>query len=325
MRVVIANFGRGNWAWPECLKDSKLAVMDDERLHSAWVAGDREAYIHNAITHLRLASGGEVTKQVASRWYNLNTLFAETEDDIWIHREKDAVWWTTSLADPRQERLMTDPRPRVGSGKNRSIYLSTRPCTPWSNTDKLGRPLLWPQLHAKAREFLFTEGTAQQLAPDNAAYALALLNGESLKPWHGRADWTKKEQGRKKYAGTYYDERRKTIVRMAMGVFGTAAQSGAVSLAMKKDKQVHFAGQQQLETYLSDLLEEQEGRCRLTDLPMLMDDGDDPRRLCSVDRIDSGGHYAPGNIQLVCQFANFWKRGDTNEEFARLLGLVRGI
>ncbi|KQW33509.1 hypothetical protein ASD02_18875 [Ensifer sp. Root1252] len=29
--------------------------------------------------------------------------------------------------------------------------------------------------------------------------------------------------------------------------------------------------------------------------------------LASVNRIDSNGHYEPKNVQLVCQFVNFWK------------------
>ena len=43
----------------------------------------------------------------------------------------------------------------------------------------------------------------------------------------------------------------------------------------------------------------------------------------SVDRIDSNGHYEHGNLQIVCQFVNFWKADSNNEEFKRLLMLVR--
>jgi hypothetical protein len=34
MKVYIANFGSGDWAWPECLARNAIAVMDDERVHS---------------------------------------------------------------------------------------------------------------------------------------------------------------------------------------------------------------------------------------------------------------------------------------------------
>ena len=52
--------------------------------------------------------------------------------------------------------------------------------------------------------------------------------------------------------------------------------------------------------------------------------GADSNLLPSVDRIDSDGHYEKGNIQIVCRFVNFWKSDTDDEEFRRLLMLVRG-
>jgi hypothetical protein len=43
----------------------------------------------------------------------------------------------------------------------------------------------------------------------------------------------------------------------------------------------------------------------------------------SLDRINSDGHYERGNLQVVCQFVNFWKGATENEEFQRLLALLR--
>lgn len=37
------------------------------------------------------------------------------------------------------------------------------------------------------------------------------------------------------------------------------------------------------------------------------------------------GQIEEGNLQVVCQFINFWKGDVANEEFRRLLNLVRGI
>lgn len=108
-----------------------------------------------------------------------------------------------------------------------------------------------------------------------------------------------------------------------MDVYGTSAQSGQSSIVVKKDKRVLFANPAQLEAYLSNLLSEQEGRCKLTFIPMQYDVGLDRRLRCSVDRIDSDRDYEPGNLQLVCKFVNFWKRADTNDEFNRLLDLVK--
>lgn len=50
-----------------------------------------------------------------------------------------------------------------------------------------------------------------------------------------------------------------------------------------------------------------------------------PCRRPSLDRIDSDGHYEAGNLQVVCRFINFWKGASDDEEFRRLLELVRGI
>ena len=49
----------------------------------------------------------------------------------------------------------------------------------------------------------------------------------------------------------------------------------------------------------------------------------DPEMLCSLDRIDSSGHYERGNLQLVCRFINRWKSdGDVNE-FRRLIKVLQ--
>jgi hypothetical protein len=50
---------------------------------------------------------------------------------------------------------------------------------------------------------------------------------------------------------------------------------------------------------------------------------DDIQLLCSLDRIDSAGHYEAGNLQVVCRFVNRWKGDEDDAEFRRLMGLVR--
>ncbi|MFN0103887.1 MAG: hypothetical protein ACKV2U_17615 [Bryobacteraceae bacterium] len=56
-RVYIANFGRENWAWANCLQRGALAVMDDARVHAFWQQGDKEGYMREAERVLTLASG----------------------------------------------------------------------------------------------------------------------------------------------------------------------------------------------------------------------------------------------------------------------------
>ncbi len=164
MSVYIANFGRGNWAWPECLQTSTLAVMDDVRVHPFWLSDDREDYIREAQKLLRLASGGPVPTPVASRWFNLNTILATTEGDLWIHREKHELWWTNSIKAETQFRIIDDPNPTSGPAR---IYLYHKTCSGWSDRNGKGALLGWDGLHPKAKEFLFTEGTFQKLSDDN--------------------------------------------------------------------------------------------------------------------------------------------------------------
>ena len=39
--------------------------------------------------------------------------------------------------------------------------------------------------------------------------------------------------------------------------------------------------------------------------------------------IDSDAHYAEGNLQIVCRFANRWKNNDQDSNFRRLIAAVR--
>src|SRR5262249_30369829 len=149
MSVYIANFGRGNWAWPECLKNGSLVVMDDERVHSFWLNNDRDGYIQEAQKVLRLSSGGPVPKPVASRWFNLNTILVTTAGDLWIHREKTELWWTESIAAEPTVQVRDDPQPLSGPAR---IYLYQKNCSGWSDRNRKGALLGWDSLHPRAKE-----------------------------------------------------------------------------------------------------------------------------------------------------------------------------
>lgn len=85
-----------------------------------------------------------------------------------------------------------------------------------------------------------------------------------------------------------------------------------------------FSSQQDLEKYILGLLRDQEWHCALTEVPLNMDEKDgEPELRASLDRIDSSGHYAPGNLQIVCKFANRWKGADQDDNFRRVLAIVR--
>jgi hypothetical protein len=107
--------------------------MDDERVHPLWLAGDRDGYIDTTLRLLRSGSGSPMTKPVASRWFNLNTILRDTAGDLWIHREKDELWWTTSYETTPDVELIDDPLSLPGSAR---IFVYYKRCSGWMNCDR---------------------------------------------------------------------------------------------------------------------------------------------------------------------------------------------
>lgn len=292
MRVFIANFGRENYAWPDCLARGTIATMNDEAVHPFWVAGDRVGYINYSLANTKTAAGITPTKPVASRWFNLMTVIAESSGDIWFHREKDQLWWTESKSAPPTIALEPDPFARKADGQ---VYVCHKPCEPWSNTSRRGNRLQWQALHKRAREFLFTEGTLQQLQPDNAAYALALIAGDDLSSWHDRPDWKRKEADAARGAATIFNARQKSIAIMAMTARDTCdGANGQEVTRTMKNKELRFSAIE-LEAYLDALLTSQEGLCALTDLPLQFKGTRRTRRFC----VRSIGSTATATMKLV--------------------------
>src|SRR5437868_3097797 len=101
MKAFIANFGRENHLWRDCLERSTIATLEGEDVRPLRLAGDREEYIRITVATRRTAKGILPTRQVASRWFNLVGIVENTESDLWIHRQKDILWWTISrVGDP---------------------------------------------------------------------------------------------------------------------------------------------------------------------------------------------------------------------------------
>ena len=122
-----------------------------------------------------------------------------------------------------------------------------------------------------------------------------------------------------------YDARSKSIVEMAYTVINTVKNSnGQLVLSLKKNKEA-LMNQFQLEKYIDSLLVKQDEKCALTGISLQYRGAHtDDQLLPSLDRIDSNGHYVEGNLQVVCRFINKWKSDTVNQEFCRLLALVRG-
>ncbi|HEY5301332.1 MAG TPA: hypothetical protein VIJ55_11710 [Acetobacteraceae bacterium] len=114
----------------------------------------------------------------------------------------------------------------------------------------------------------------------------------------------------------------RAIAEMCDTVERTVANSNAqIVERVIKNKELRMT-RDELEKLVASLLEAAGCRCALSGIPFQLS-GSDSDLLPSVDRIDSNGHYESGNIQVVCRFLNRWKSDGDNEEFRRLLTLVR--
>jgi hypothetical protein len=324
MTVYVANFGEQNYEWPVCKARGTIATMNEMEAQTYWLAGDRDGYIQSRI-RTRTAAGLTPTKSLASRWYNLMSILSLSQGDTWIHSDTEFVWWTTSTS---SEAPTFEPKLEP-VGRRRSVIICHKPCEPWSRTNTLGNALPWAGLHPKAKDFLSTEATFQALSPEKGAYALALIRGENLSPWHETEVWRRKLAESKTQAGAtiFYDQRQKAAWRMANTAFTTTANAnGQQILKNVKNKDMEFGSPKELEDYILDLLSLQSDTCVLSDLPLNLDEkSGDPEMRASLDRIDSSGHYGKGNIQIVCRFANRWKGAGDNDEFCRLMDVVMRV
>ena len=323
MQVYIANLGRQNYLWPACLARKTIATYEDEDLRPSWLANDRNAYIEICFKK-KTAAGRTPTRSVASRWFNIGITISTTSGDLWIHREKDEIWWTKSLPG-EPDVFLTRSHP--GTTQSANVYQIHKPCTGWSNTDLRGRVLTWQALHPKAREFLFTEGTLQQLSPANAEYAEALIAGSGLEVWHQQPSWQVALSSKRGGVVNVLTAKERSALRMAMVALATTrAADGREKTVTGKIKEFRFESELELRTFVEGLIADQEGFCALTGLSLLMDgEPGDPELICSLDRIDSDGHYERGNLQIVCKFANRWKAADDNNGFLRLIGVLQAV
>lgn len=125
--------------------------------------------------------------------------------------------------------------------------------------------------------------------------------------------------------GRILGAREKSIVEMRLSVENTVRNSNGQSVQrILKNKELRMTPSA-LEKHIASLLDLQGNRCALTGIPFEFVSPNANRNLApSLDRIDSDGHYEAGNLQVVCQFINFWKSDSNNDEFRRLLELVRG-
>lgn len=103
------------------------------------------------------------------------------------------------------------------------------------------------------------------------------------------------------------------------------ANGQAVERVVKNKELFGFSSTEAFYDFLCHLWEDQDGRCVLTGLPMLLPQKGRPvtELVVSIDRKDSAGHYSPENIQLTCWFANRWKGTQADHDFAALIDILR--
>jgi hypothetical protein len=109
------------------------------------------------------------------------------------------------------------------------------------------------------------------------------------------------------------------ITRMISAARSACSQSGKPQTTIAKNKEFRFTTDEAHE-HLAELLAP--GRCAITKIEFDLT-GSDPELAPSLDRKDSNGHYEPGNVQVLAWFVNRWKSDDPQENFERLLGLVK--
>jgi len=74
--------------------------------------------------------------------------------------------------------------------------------------------------------------------------------------------------------------------------------------------------QHDFEAFLLKLIEAQDGVCALTGLPLQFDgEHDDSELLCSLDRVDSSGHYEDGTLQGSAGLLTDGKMTETTQSF----------
>lgn len=124
--------------------------------------------------------------------------------------------------------------------------------------------------------------------------------------------------------GRSFNSREKSLWAIKNSVLETVKNStGQMVQTTVKIKKL-LMSELELEARIKELLDEGSDCCAITGLPFEFEgDGIDQNMHPSLDRIDSDGHYEASNVQLVCQFINFWKRATPDDEFRRLIQIVR--
>lgn len=120
--------------------------------------------------------------------------------------------------------------------------------------------------------------------------------------------------------------RKEAVERMAKtAAITVSGANGQIIQKQVKNKDL-LMSEEELVTYIDELIEAQGSFCKLSGLPLQFDGSEtDQQLLASLDRIDSSRHYEKDNLQVVCRFINKWKSDMPDPEFRRLMDLVQDV
>jgi len=324
-RVFVKNFGDGNYMWPTALESGTITLITDAGAFQFVESDDQDGYRDYITKNVLTAHGKVPDKGTTTGWWNNHAKFQGlTPADIIVHDDGTRLYWTRVKNGETKQRSEVDENRFAKPGA--MLVVQERPTIGWSDRDAMGRPLHIKELHPRVREILRTQMTMAKADDDNADYAKALINGEDLSSWHDREDWIERLEKQPYDIVTHAGDWEKQKADMALNALSEVGQSGRKAIHIKKTKDFGFDSQSDLMKYIDWLERRQGGVCQLTGLKYQYTIGPKDRMMTvSLDRIDSSEGYIPGNLQLVCHFANMWKGARDNSRFIELVGSIRDI
>ncbi len=317
--TYVVKTGEDNYFWDDCLKTGCVALVFDKPYYDAWLNNDRETYFDILRSNAKKGTPEPAIRREATTWFNNGLRIRDSVDDVFIIRIGNNLFWA----------MTTDSEwyPVEHEHSGVKVVAICKPVDNWSRYDGREKPLQWPTIHNRAKDFLspypalFRVGDAEM-----REYLDALLHGDDLTPWHSQTGWKIKQgEDKGKSLATSATITETAVTDLWHSIQHTIKyENGQLILKKLKDKKLVGCTEAQMKAHLGELLLQQEGRCKLTGIQMHLP-GQDGMKLdlkVSPDRIDSDGHYQIGNIQLVCRFINYWKCTNENGKFLELLDLV---
>jgi hypothetical protein len=311
--------GDNRYYWPNCVEGKLVSMSFDQPYFDAWKSGDGSAHLAVAGQDKANKSKNDASvSDLSKRWWRYAQTLANSEDDVFISRIGDDLYWTETTAAPVFFEPHKDPQ------NGRDVVAICKPVTGWSRLDGKTRKLQWRTTHKQVHAFLSQLPALARV--DNAdirGYLFAMVAGDDLSHWHKKPEWIARQGNNSLTVSSSLYEL--AVENMVATIFKTVKYSnGQLVETTVKDKQLKDCNGDQMKARLAFLLEQQKGICKLTGIRMHLPGQDnlDKDFLPSADRIDSDGHNELENMQVVCRFINHWKSSMPDKRFRDLLDTV---